>query len=185
MLGCTASGARSAELSNEVERKNDNEGQTGVGVWGLLVPTKNIATLKIILIFAGMRTAKDILALKLQEYKEDRMSAIPDLPKIEISESEKKDFYNKFGKSAAMLQFLNLYDEINLLTKQLIASVDDKEIRRIGTKLDALNKIVGLYKNASDTVNKMGVSQGVKTVEEESDESGDINVDGIDIKIMR
>lgn len=84
-----------------------------------------------------------------------------------------------------MLQCLNLYDEINRLTKLLITSDDDKEIMRISKKLDVFNKIVTLYKNSSDTVNKMSSIVSVGGGDREEDEDGNIEVDGIDIKIVR
>ena len=54
------------------------------------------------------------------------------------------------------------------LTKLLITSDDDKEIMRISKKLDVFNKIVTLYKNSSDTVNKMSsiVSVGYRDWED-------------------
>ena len=60
---------------------------------------------------------------------------------------------------------------------------NEKEIQRISKKLDVYNKIVTLYKNSSDTVNKMGV--GLISKEEKTGEEGEIGVEGIDIKIER
>lgn len=133
-------------------------------------------------IFVGM-SAQDVLLMQKANEREDQLRRLPDLPKIEISEDEKRDFYNKFGKSASMLQCLNLYEEVNRLTKLLILSDNEKEIQRISKKLDVYNKIVTLYKNSSDTVNKMGV--GMISKDEKSGEDGEIEVDGIDIKIER
>ena len=82
-----------------------------------------------------------------------------------------------------MLQCLNLYEEVNRLTKLLILSDNEKEIQRISKKLDVYNKIVTLYKNSSDTVNKMGV--GIISKDDKTGEEGEIEVDGIDIKIER
>lgn len=133
-------------------------------------------------IFVGM-SAQDVLLKQKVNEREEQLRRLPDLPKIEISDDEKRDFYNKFGKSASMLQCLNLYDEVNRLTKLLILSDNDKEIQRISKKLDVYNKIVTLYKNSSDTVNKMGVWQISK--DDKGGEGGEIEVDGIDIKIER
>lgn len=133
-------------------------------------------------IFVGM-SAQDVLLMQKANEREEQLRRLPDLPKIEISEEEKRDFCNKFGKSASMLQCLNLYEEVNRLTKLLIISDNEKEIQRISKKLDVYNKIVTLYKNSSDTVNKMGV--GIISKEEKPGEDGEIEVDGIDIKIER
>ena len=134
-----------------------------------------------------MANGNDVLKGIIRERKEQEMSGLPDLPSIKISKKEKADFYSKFGKSAAMLQCLNLYEEINRLTKLLIVTENDTEINRISKKLETFNKIVGLYKNASDTVNKMNVMVlGEKTKEEEIGEEGEgIDITGIDIKIER
>ena len=56
---------------------------------------------------------------------------------------------------------------------------------RISKKLDVFNKIVTLYKNSSDTVNKMSSIVSVGGGDREEDEDGNIEVDGIDIKIVR
>lgn len=133
-------------------------------------------------IFVGM-SAQDVLLMQKANEREEQLRRLPDLPKIEISEEEKHDFYNKFGKSASMLQCLNLYEEVNRLTKLLILSDNEKEIQRISKKLDVYNKIVTLYKNSSDTVNKMGV--GMISKDEKTGEEGEIEVEGIDIKIER
>lgn len=135
-----------------------------------------------------MANGNDVLKGIIRERKDKEMSSLPDLPTIKISKKEKADFYSKFGKSAAMLQCLNLYDEINRLTKLLIVTENDSEINRISKKLETFNKIVGLYKNASDTVNKMQVRVvEEKTKEEEDIEGGGegIEITGIDIKIER
>lgn len=134
-----------------------------------------------------MANGNDVLKGIIRERKEQEMSTLPDLPTIKISKKEKADFYSKFGKSAAMLQCLNLYDEINRLTKLLIVTENDSEINRISKKLETFNKIVGLYKNASDTVNKMQVRVVEDMAkEEDSGEGGDgIEITGIDIKIER
>ena len=133
-------------------------------------------------IFVGM-SAQEVLLMQKANEREEQLRRLPDLPKIEISEEEKRDFYNKFGKSASMLQYLNLYEEVNRLTKLLILSDNEKEIQRISKKLDVYNKIVTLYKNSSDTVNKMGV--GLISKEEKTGEDVGIEVYGIDIKIER
>ena len=133
-------------------------------------------------IFVGM-SAQEVLLMQKAKERDDQLRRLPDLPKIEISEDERRDFYNKFGKSASMLQCLNLYEEVNRLTKLLILSDNEKEIQRISKKLDVYNKIVTLYKNSSDTVNKMGLGQISKDYK--SGEDVEIEVDGIDIKIER
>lgn len=136
---------------------------------------------------ANMANGNDVLNGIIRERKDKEMSTLPDLPTIKISKKEKADFYSKFGKSAAMLQCLNLYDEINRLTKLLIVTENDSEINRISKKLETFNKIVGLYKNASDTVNKMQVRVVEDNSKEEDIEGGGegIEITGIDIKIER
>ena len=130
-------------------------------------------------------SAQDVIIRQKRAEREEKIRSLPDVPKVEVGDKEKADFYNKFGKSASMLQCLNLYDEINRLTKLLITSNDDKEIMRISKKLDVFNKIVTLYKNSSDTVNKMGSIVSVGGRDREEDEDGNIEVEGIDIKIVR
>ena len=44
-------------------------------------------------IFVGMR-AQDVLLQQKANERQEQLRRLPDLPKIEISEEEKRDFYN-------------------------------------------------------------------------------------------
>ena len=128
-----------------------------------------------------MGSTIEIVKNRIQISREKRIEGVSDLPVLEISERDREDFISRFGKSATMLQCLNLYEEVNRLTKLLVTSDDIKEIMKIGRKLDVFNKIVCLYKNAGDTVNKMSI--GVTNDKEESDNLTEVS--GIDISIKR
>lgn len=120
-----------------------------------------------------MGTAIDIIRDgALQKEKREAMESIRELKRYTVDERVREEFGITFGKTIAFLDMIGIRDELEDILGDIEVADSPAKISKLKGKLDLIMKYVGVFKAASDSVNR--VEKTIIKEKEEITDTGEI-----------
>lgn len=120
-----------------------------------------------------MGTAIDIIRDgALQKEKREAMESIRELKRYTVDERVRDEFGITFGKTIAFLDMIGIRDELEDILGDIEVADSPAKVSKLKGKLDLIMKYVGVFKAASDSVNR--VEKTIIKEKEEITDTGEI-----------
>lgn len=120
-----------------------------------------------------MGTAIDIIKSKeARELRREEIETRGELKKYEVDTKVREEFSSTFGKTVAFLDMIGIREELEDILGDIEVADSPAKVSKLKGKLDLIMKYVGVFKAASDSVNR--VEKTIIKEKEEITDTGEI-----------